>query len=138
MSHLAAVAHYTGLAQQAAALNLAQTAHDNRAEPELDDDTLTPDEAEAVAIDELLTTTEPLADWIAKKCDCDQGRAPIDTTKLAAVDLIDCDRVPVLLAAIVNGTRDLERTAIDRLRDLYLRAERKALGQRTAELLGAQ
>ena len=34
MAHLAAVAHYTNLARQAAALQSAQVAYDNRAEPE--------------------------------------------------------------------------------------------------------
>lgn len=100
-----------------------------------DDDTLTADEAESQAADEVLTTTEPLADWIAKKCDCDQGRAPIDTTKFEDVDLIDCDRVPVLLACLLAGDESQMRAASSRLRTLFLQAERKTVGLRAAQLL---
>lgn len=138
MAHLAAVAHYTNLARQAAALQSAQVAYDNRAEPEQDEDALTADEAESQAADEVLTTTEPLADWIAKKCDCDQGRAPIDTTKLEDVDLIDCDRVPVLLACLLAGDYAQMKAASCRLRTLFLQAERKTVGQRAAQLLAGQ
>lgn len=100
-----------------------------------DEDTLTADEAEEQAADEVLTTTEPLADWIAKKCDCDQGRAPIDTTKFDDVDLIDCDRVPVLLACLLGGDEMQMHAASNRLRTLFLQAERKTIGQRAAQLL---
>ncbi len=135
MAHLAAVQHYTQMARQAAAMTSAQIAYDNRAEPEPLQFGFNADDAQAQAEDEILTTTEPLADWIAKKCDCDQGRAPIDTTKLEDVDLIDCDRVPVLLACIVAGDYPQMQAASRRLRELFLAAERKTVGQRAAQLL---
>ena len=91
-----------GHARNVAALHSAQAAFE--AAPELlDDDTPSEDDCRSQAEDELLTTAEPLADWIAKRCDCDQGRAPIDTARFEDVDLIDCDRVPMLLACIVAG-----------------------------------
>jgi len=135
MAHLLAVNHYTNLARQAAALQSAQVAYDNRAEPEQDEGALTVEDAESQAADEVLTTTEPLADWIAKKCDCDQGRAPIDTTKLEDDDLIDCDRVPVLLACLLAGDFAQMKAASCRLRTLFLQAERKTVGHRAAQLL---
>lgn len=135
MAHLAAVAHYTALARAAASMTSAQNAYDNRAEPEPVEFGFNADDAQAQAEDEILTTTEPLADWIAKKCDCDQGRAPIDTTKLEDVDLIDCDRVPVLLACLLAGDFAQMKAASCRLRTLYLQAERKTVAQRAAELL---
>jgi hypothetical protein len=135
MAHLAAVQHYTQMARQAAAMTSAQIAYDNRAEPEPLEFGFNADDAQAQAEDEILTTTEPLADWIAKKCDCDQGRAPIDTTKLEDVDLIDCDRVPVLLACIVAGDYQQMNAASRRLRALFLATERKTVGQRAAQLL---
>ena len=142
MAHLAAVAHYTALARAAASMTSAQNAYDNRAEPEPVEFGFNADDAQAQAEDEILTTTEPLADWIAKKCDCDQGRAPIDTTKFDDVDLIDCDRVPVLLACLLAcllaGDESQMRAASNRLRTLFLAAERKTVGQRTAQLLAGQ
>lgn len=137
MAHLAAVAHYTQLAREARALQAGQARFETA--PELpDDDALTADEAESQAADEVLTTTEPLADWLAKKCDCDQGRAPIDTTKFDDVDLIDCDRVPVLLACLLAGDFAQMKAASCRLRTLFLQAERKTVGQRAAQLLAGQ
>ncbi len=95
--------------------------------PELPgDDQPSEDDARDQAEAELLTTAEPLADWIAKRCDCDQGREPIDVARFEDVDLIDCDRVPVLLAAMVAGTKAQQLTAACRLRTLYLKAERRA------------
>jgi len=135
MAHLAAVAHYTALARAAASMTSAQNAYDNRAEPEPVEFGFNADDAQAQAEDEILTTTEPLAGWIAKKCDCDQGRAPIDTTRFADVDLIDCDRVPVLLACLLAGDEFQMRAASNRLRTLFLAAERKTVGQRAAQLL---
>ena len=123
-------------ARNAAVLHSAQAAFEQP--PELDDDD-TPSEADCHdrAEAELLTTAEPLADWIAKKCDCDQGRAPIDTARFEDIDLIDCDRVPVLLACIVAGDYAQMKAAACRLRTLYLKAERKAVEARTAELLAS-
>lgn len=138
MAHLLAVNHYTNLARQAAALQSAQVAFDNRAEPEPLEFGFNADDAQSQAEDEVLTTTEPLADWLANKCDCDQGRAPIDTTKLEDVDLIDCDRVPVLLACLLAGDESQMRAASSRLRTLFLQAERKTVGQRAAQLLAGQ
>lgn len=103
--------------------------------PESVADAVSEDDAQSLAESELCTTTEPLADWLAKRCDCDQGRAPIDTSRLRDIDLIDSDRVPVLLAALFDGDDSLQRAAISRLRALYLKAERKTVGQRAAELL---
>ena len=138
MAHAAAVAHYTEMARQAAnmaALRAGQARFETA--PELpDDDTLTADEAQSQAEDEMLTTAEPLADWIAKRCDNDQGRGPINTTRFADVDLIDCDRVPVLLACLLAGDFAQMKAASCRLRTLYLKAERKAVQARAAELQG--
>ena len=122
--------------RNAAALHSAQAAFEQT--PELaDDDTPSEDDCRSRAEDELLTTAEPLADWIAKKCDCDQGRAPINTARFEDVDLIDCDRMPVLLACIVAGDYAQMKAAACRLRTLYLKAERKAVEARTAELLAS-
>lgn len=138
MAHLAAVAHYTAMARAAATMTSAQIAYDNRAEPESLQFGFNADDAQAQAEDEVLTTTEPLADWLAKKCDCDQGREPIDTTKLEDVDLIDCDRVPVLLACLLAGDYPQMQAASRRLSTLFLAAERKTVGQRAAQLLAGQ
>lgn len=136
MAHLSAVAHYTRMALEAAAMAAGRARFETA--PELPaDDEITPDEAHDRAVSELLTTAEPLADWIAKKCDCDQGRAPIDLGRLEDVDLIDCDRVPVLLAAMVAGDWQQQKVAAGRLAALYLKAERKTVATRAAELLKA-
>ena len=125
-----------GHARNVAALHSAQAAFE--AAPELlDDDTPSEDDCRSQAEDELLTTAEPLADWIAKRCDCDQGRAPIDTARFEDVDLIDCDRVPMLLACIVAGDYEQIKAAACRLRTLYLKAERRAVEARTTELLAS-
>ena len=125
-----------GHARNVAALHSAQAAFE--AAPELlDDDTPSEDDCRSQAEDELLTTAEPLADWIAKRCDCDQGRQPINTGRLQDVDLIDCDCVPVLLACIVAGDYSQMRAAACRLRTLYLKAERRAVEARTTELLAS-
>ena len=123
-----------GHARNVAALHSAQAAFETAPEL-LDDDQPSEDDARDQAEAELLTTAEPLADWIAKRCDCDQGRAPIDVARFEDVDLIDCDRVPVLLACIVAGDYAQMKAAACRLRTLYLKAERKAVEVRTAELL---
>lgn len=136
MAHAAAVVHYTRMAQAAAAMAAGRAAFETA--PELPaDDEITPDEAHDRAVAELLTTTEPLADWIAKKCGCDQGRAPIDLGRFEDVDLIDCDRVPVLLAAVIAGDWTQQKAAAGRLAALYQQAERKQVAARAAELLKA-
>ena len=104
--------------------------------PELaDDDELTADEAQEQAEAELLTTAEPLADWIAKGCDCDAGRDPINVHAVEDIDIADTDSIPLLLAAIVGGFRCQQGAAIERLRTLYLRAERASVDARAAQLL---
>lgn len=122
-----------GHARNAAALATGRAAFETA--PELDDDAPSEADCHDRAEAELLTTAEPLADWIAKKCDCDQGRAPIDTARFEDIDLIDCDRVPVLLACIVAGDYAQMKAAACRLRTLYLKAERKAVEARTEQLM---
>ena len=123
-----------GHARNAQALRNGRAAFETAPEL-LDDDQLSEDEARDQAVAELLTTAEPLADWIAKRCDCDQGRAPIDIAEFEDVDLIDCDRVPVLLACIVEGDYAQMKAAACRLRTLYLKAERRAVEARVEQLM---
>jgi len=129
-------------AKRGVSMREAQEAYDSRAEPEQDEDALTPDEAESQAEDEVLATAEPLADWMAKQCACDQGREPVNLLAMRraepdlSVDLSDCNSVPVLLAAIMIGYYPEQRAAVARLRTLYLQSERQTVSKRAAVLLG--
>lgn len=120
--------------RNAATLHAAQAAWEQP--PELPaDDELLPHEAHGRAVDELLTTAEPLADWIAKACACDAGRAPIDTLGVTALQLLDTDSIPLLLACILAGDSQQADRAARRLRDLYVGSEKKAIEARAAALM---
>lgn len=155
MSTLAAVVHYTRMATEAQAMT-ACAARDVAFRPGFDPDygvyaahpmdprtpdpldgELSADDAHDMAVAELLTTAEPAADWIAKQCDCDQGRAPIDTLHIGAEAIMDCASVPLLHALILGGDRHQAHRAADRLAALYKRAEGELIGRRTQEILAA-
>lgn len=90
MAHLAAVQHYTTLARQAAAMQSAQIAYDNRAEPandEADDDT-----------DPVTASDAAMA--IAGRAD----RAWRSGQKAAAADLYRSAAQMLMNAAEVAGT----------------------------------
>lgn len=121
----------------AAAFAAGQAAWDNAAPDYADDGAYDDQTARDQAIAELLTTAEPAADWIAKACDYDQGRAPINTLHIGGHAILECTSVPVLLALILNGTAQQQVRAADRLAYLYRTAETPWIAQRAAELLEA-
>lgn len=134
MANTAAVLHYQHLARQASALRAAQARWDNQAEPEADDDALSEDDARDQASAWVLGHAEPVADWLAKACDCAAGRQPVDMSAVDEFAVID-GNVPLLLAVLMLGDDCLARRAMHRLRDLADAAFNADIEQRAQKLL---
>lgn len=132
MAHLAAVAHYTEMARQAAAMQSAQIAYDNRAEPEQDDDAPTEDQAREAAAADVLATPATIANWLA--CECAANEAPADVRNVTAYKLLDAD-VPTLLAVLFAGDDKHAMRALGRLRELAAEGNEEQTAERAAELL---
>lgn len=101
---------------------------------EVDDDALTEDDARSEATDQILSHAESVADWLAKACDTDEGRMPLDVTPLDALAIIEGSPA-VLLTVLMNGNNTQALRAMHRLRELAAANFRIEIEERTADLL---
>jgi hypothetical protein len=137
-----ALAHYTELAHQARKLtpsfDRAAGVHpglcgDLRESIE-DDDELTEDDARDQATDQILSYAESVADWLAKACDTDAGRQPLDVRALEPQQIIEGEPA-MLLTVLMNGDQKQAQQALFRLRELAAKNFAREINERTVELM---
>lgn len=105
--------------------------------PEPDDDALTADDARSEATDQVLSYAEGVADWLAKACDCDAGRQPLDVRALDAVQIME-GPPHLLLTVLMNGDNTQALRALHRMRDLAAKHFAPEIDSRAAQLLAGQ
>lgn len=97
---------------------------------------LTLQDATDEAAEQVLSHSESVADWMAKACDCDAGREPLDVRALEPVQIIE-GAVPMLLAVLMNGDNTQALRALHRLRELAAAEFKSEIDQRAAAILEA-
>lgn len=102
--------------------------------PEADDDELTEDDARSEATDQILSFSESVADWLAKACDTDEGRSPLDVRALEPVQILNGSPA-MLLAVLMNGDNTQALRALHRLRELAAAGFDDVITQRAAEMM---
>jgi hypothetical protein len=108
---------------------------DLRAEVEAEE-TLTAEQAHDEATDQILSFAESVADWMAKACDCEEGRLPLDVSALEPLQIIE--GLPALLVAVLmNGDNSQVLRAVYRLREMAAKNFAAEIDERAAELLAA-
>lgn len=104
-------------------------------DPRTDDsDDLTPDDARQQATDQILGHAESVADWMAKACDCDEGRIALDVSAVDAVQIIDGSPA-LLVAVLMTGDNTQALRALHKLRELAAKAFAPEIDGRAADLL---
>ena len=108
---------------------------DLRAEVE-EEEALTPDQAHDKATDQILSFAESVADWMAKACDCDAGRRPLDVRDLEPLQIIEGSPA-LLVSVLMNGDNSQVLRAVYRLREMAAKNFAAEIDARAAELLAA-
>ena len=106
---------------------------DLRAEVE-EEEALTADQAHDEATDQILSFAESVADWMAKACDCDKGRLPLDVRDLEPLQIIEGSPA-LLVAVLMNGDNSQVLRAVHKLRELAAKNFAAEIDERAAELL---
>jgi hypothetical protein len=106
---------------------------DLRAEVEAEE-TLTAEQASGEATDQILSFAESVADWMAKACDCDEGRMPLDVRDLEPLQIIEGSPA-LLVAVLMNGDNSQVLRAVYRLREMAAKHFAAEIDERAAELL---
>lgn len=101
---------------------------------DLDDETMTREDAEYEATEQLLSYAESVADWLAKACDTDAGRQPLDVRALEPLQIIEGDPA-LLLTVLMNGDQLQAMRALHRLRELAAAAFKREITERADELM---
>jgi len=99
-----------------------------------DDDRLTPAQAHDEATDQILSFAESVADWLAKACDCDEGRLPLDVRDLEPLQIIEGSPA-MLVAVLMHGDNSQVLRAVHKLRELAAKNFAAEINERAAELL---
>lgn len=113
------------------------------ADPRTDDDDaedfdapMTPAQAHDEATDQILSFAESVADWMAKACDTDAGRLPLDVRDLEPLQIIEGSPA-LLVAVLMNGDNSQVLRAVYRLREMAAKNFATEIDERAAELLAA-
>lgn len=99
-----------------------------------DDDGLTPEQARDEASEQILSYAESVADWLAKACDCDEGRLPLDVRDLEPLQIIEGSPA-LLLTVLMNGDNGQVLRAVHGLRDMAAKHFAAEINERAAQLL---
>lgn len=94
----------------------------------------TEDDARSEATEQVLNYSESVADWLAKACDCEAGRQPIDVRALTPLQIIE-GAPHLLLAVLMNGDNTQALRALHRLRELAAVEFRREIAERAAAIL---
>jgi hypothetical protein len=97
---------------------------------------MTADEARGEATDQILSFAESVADWMAKACDCDEGRMPLDVRDLEPLQIIEGSPA-LLVACLMNGDNSQVLRAVHKLREMAAKNFATEIDERAAELLAA-
>lgn len=104
-------------------------------DPRTDDsDTLTPDQAHDEATDQILSYAESVADWLAKACDTDAGRMPLDVRDLEPLQIIEGSPA-LLVAVLMTGDNTQVLRAVHGLREMAGKNFAAEINERAALLL---
>jgi len=106
---------------------------DLRAEVEADEE-LTPEQAHDEASEQILSYAESVADWLAKACDCDEVRLPLDVRDLEPLQIIEGSPA-LLLTVLMNGDNGQVLRAVHGLRDMAAKHFAAEINERAAQLL---
>ena len=101
---------------------------------EQDDEAMTPEQAEEEAAEQILSHAESVADWLAKACDTDAGRMPLDVRALEPVQIME-GGAAMLLAVLMNGDNTQALRALHRLRELAGKHFEREISERKEQLL---
>jgi hypothetical protein len=99
-----------------------------------DDDSLTPDQAHDEAAEQVLSYAESVADWLAKACDTDAGRMPLDVRALEPLQIIEGSPA-LLLSVLMNGDNSQVLRAVHGLREMAGKHFAAEINERSAQLL---
>ena len=102
--------------------------------PEPGEFEISPEDAESEATEQILSHAESVADWLAKACDTDAGRMPMDVRALEPVQIME-GAAPMLLAVLMNGDNTQALRALHRLRELAGKHFEREISERAGQLL---
>lgn len=102
--------------------------------PEPGEFEISPEDAESEATEQILSHAESVADWLAKACDTDAGRMPLDVRALEPVQIME-GAAPMLLAVLMNGDNTQALRALHRLRELAGKHFEREISERKEQLL---
>lgn len=98
------------------------------------DEVMTADEAKGEATDQILSFAESVADWLAKACDCDEGRIPLDVSALEPLQIIEGSPA-LLMTVLMNGDNSQVLRAVHKLREMAAKNFAAEIDERAAQLL---